>query len=389
MKITILGGGIGGLTAAIALRKAGISCELYEAADAFHPVGAGIGLTLNAFKALEIIGLADAVAAHGLHYDEARMLSTKGKTIQQLPMKRLKQRYHSASVTIHRHVLHRVLADRLEDTPLHFGKRLSRIERRNKEILLSFADGSQVSTEYLLAADGIHSVVRKTLLPGSDERYSKQTCWRGICNKKIASVDPLLMTETWGLGKRFGIAPLSENKLYWYAVLSSPEELQDWATLDMGRLEKLFENFHSPVAEIIRNTRQEDVFWSNLYDFAPIRKFAFDNILLLGDAAHATTPNLGQGACMAIEDAAVLSLLLGAKMPAREAFAAFEQLRIKRTSKIVNTSNLLGKVAQTDSPLLAGLRNAVFPLVPFWASAGFYDFLFGIDLKKNIPGYDQ
>jgi 2-polyprenyl-6-methoxyphenol hydroxylase-like FAD-dependent oxidoreductase len=383
MKITILGGGIGGLTTAIALKNAGISCEVYETAEKFKPVGAGLSIAINAMKALEYLGLHTPVLEKGNQYAEGKMLSTKGKTLQTLPMDKLRKKFNNTAVAIHRHELHDILANNLGDIPVHFNKKCINMERSEKGIHLSFQDGTHIVTGYLIAADGIHSVIRKKLLPNSSPRFSKQTCWRGVCEKEIPGLDYTVLSETWGLGTRFGIVPLSNKRAYWFAVKDAPKEENIWATYTPAQLADLFKDYHSPVKEIILNTPASAIFWNNLSDLTPIKQFAFDNILLLGDAAHATTPNLGQGACMAIEDAAVLQSLLKKEKDLIKVFQQFEKERIQRTTKIVNTSYQFGKLAQTSNPVLAGLRNMIFPLLPDASNNSLFKFLFGIQFDQR------
>ncbi len=378
MKITILGGGIGGLTTAIALKNAGIDCEVYEASEKFAPVGAGLSIALNAWKALEYLGIEKMVGAKGYRYSDAKILSQKGKVLQTLGMDELRKKYKSNAVTINRHDLHAILSAELGTIPMYFNKRCTHITQSKNKIQLHFSDGTIAITEYLIAADGIHSNIRKQLLPDSYERYSGQTCWRGICNTPIAGYDYSILSETWGLGKRFGIVPLSEKMIYWFAVNDSRKEEMHWGRKTNQELVDLFSEFHKPVGDIIRNTPMETIFWTNLTDLKPIKKFAFDTILLLGDAAHATTPNLGQGACMAIEDAAVLGSILKKEKYIPKVFTLFEKERIDRTTKIVTTSYRVGKIAQTANPILAGLRNFIFPLLPKSSNENFLAFLFGV-----------
>ncbi len=381
MKIIILGGGIGGLTTAIALKNSGINCEVYEAAEKFSPVGAGLSIAINAWKALEYLEIDKAVAQKGYKYDFGKMLSTKGKTLQLIEMSKMREKFSSNAVTIHRHDLHEILATTIGTTPVYFNKRCEKIEQSGNQVHLYFSDGTTTTTDYLIAADGIHSAVRTHLLPDSKERYSGQTCWRGICNTEIADLDYSVLSETWGLGKRIGIVPLSKKTVYWFAVVDAKKPENHWAKKTPEELADMFKDFHKPVSEIIRNTSTDSIFWNNLNDLKPIKKFAFGNILLLGDAAHATTPNLGQGACMAIEDAAVLGSILKKEKDLTKAFVQFEKERIERTTKITTTSYQLGKIAQTSNPILAGLRNLIFPLLPESSSARFFEFLFGIKFK--------
>jgi 2-polyprenyl-6-methoxyphenol hydroxylase-like FAD-dependent oxidoreductase len=127
---------------------------------------------------------------------------------------------------------------------------------------------------------------------------------------------------------------------------------------------KHFGQFHSPIPEIIRHTKDDQLIWNDIIDIKPLKQFAFGNIVLMGDAAHATTPNMGQGACMAIEDAAILANVLATSESVESAFFAFEQRRIKRTTSIVNRSWQLGRIAQWENPMLIGIRNSLLRLTP-------------------------
>jgi 2-polyprenyl-6-methoxyphenol hydroxylase-like FAD-dependent oxidoreductase len=159
--------------------------------------------------------------------------------------------------------------------------------------------------------------------------------------------------------------PLSDGRVYWFACLNAPQQKGErLAAVGKTELLEIFRDFHSPVPEIIGATEPTKILWNDIIDFAPVEKFAFGRVLLLGDAAHATTPNMGQGACQAIEDAAVLGKLLAKYQDPQAAFRIFEKLRTKRTSFIVNRSWQIGKIAQLDNPILAWLRNMVMRLAP-------------------------
>jgi 2-polyprenyl-6-methoxyphenol hydroxylase-like FAD-dependent oxidoreductase len=140
-----------------------------------------------------------------------------------------------------------------------------------------------------------------------------------------------------------------------------------------------FGNFHSPIPELIKRT--DKIIWNDIIDIEPINQFAFGRIVLMGDAAHATTPNMGQGACMAIEDAVVLSNMIATYENAEDAFKAFEAKRIRRTTKIVNDSWQIGKVAQLQNPLLTSLRNVAISLVPKRVTDNQFKFIYDVSLK--------
>jgi 2-polyprenyl-6-methoxyphenol hydroxylase-like FAD-dependent oxidoreductase len=164
---------------------------------------------------------------------------------------------------------------------------------------------------------------------------------------------------------------VADGRLYWFACLNSPEANNPvFRTYRVADLQRHFAGFHAPVPQVLAATTDADLLWGDLFDLAPLANFAFGRVLLLGDAAHATTPNLGQGAGMAIEDAAVLARCLRhspTNLPA--AFQAFDQQRRPRTRRIVEQSRQLGMLAQFTPPWLAPLRNAALAAVPDWVTA--------------------
>lgn len=381
MKILVLGGGIGGLCTAIALESEGFEVELFESAERFSPVGAGLALSPNALNALEELGMKEAVMEKALSYTVGLIKQTNGKIISTMRMDKITAQTGGEFVSIHRHDLHHILAAKLKNCKLHFNKRCKSINTHNNKTELIFTDGSSAQCDYLIAADGIHSAVRKHFLPTAIERYSGQTCWRGVCSTDEISIAGV--TEYWGKGKRFGMLPLKDKRVYWFAVLDAPQN-SDWRNAGKKKILELYTEFGNHITEIISHTDEQHIFWSDLSDLPPIRKFAFGNVLLLGDAAHATTPNLGQGACMAIEDAAMLKLLFQKEKNLDLVFRIFEKNRINRTRKIVNLSYKIGQMAQSRNSLLVWLRNNLFGKIPFWINAPMYRSIFGYRVKNHL-----
>ncbi|MGV3639346.1 MAG: FAD-dependent monooxygenase [Adhaeribacter sp.] len=361
-KIIILGGGIAGLTTAIALNRIGIRTRVYEAAPEIKAVGAGLVLAANAIKGFKKLGLDQAVMAEGRLLDAFRILDASGRTITQTDSLASSRKYGADNFTIHRANLHRVLMSFLAPEDLHTNKCCLGFEEKQNQVLLHFSDGSSELSDFLIAADGINSPIRRQLVPAAKPRYAGYTCWRAV----IDSPSPELTetTETWGPQGRFGIAPLARNKLYWFACVLAPENdsrLQQHAPAD---LLNLFRGYHPPIPEIIGHTKKEDLIWNDLADLAPLPHYAFGNVLLIGDAAHATTPNLGQGACQAIEDAVVLADEIAKAKNIPEAFRSFEKKRLARTHYVVRQSRLLGQVAQVQNRYLGAVRNAVIRSLP-------------------------
>lgn len=364
-QFAIVGGGIGGLTLAIALQRKGINVKVYEKAAHIQPLGAGLVLAANAVKALYEIGIGDDVLQAGKVLKTLRIKKTTGEILSETDSEKLSQKFGIVNnFTIHRADLHRVLIDKLLPDTLVLNKDCVDVSQPRQKVTLTFHDGSTEQADYVIASDGIHSPIRKKLIPHSYPRYAGYTCWRAVINNIPANVDQTETSETWGQGSRFGIVPLTENRLYWFACVNALEKDAHMASMKIEGLRQIFKDFHFPVTEILNNTKNENLIWSDIADLKPLTQFAFGNIVLMGDAAHATTPNMGQGACMAIEDAAILSNCITKYPKVEEAFIHFQQRRIKRTTAIVNASRAIGKVAQLENPVLIRMRNLAMKLTP-------------------------
>jgi len=171
-------------------------------------------------------------------------------------------------------------------------------------------------------------------------------------------------SETWAAAGRFGIVPLAFNKLYWFACINAKPNDERLRKFTISDLQNHFKNFHHPIPEILLQTKNECLIQNDIVDIQPISNYAFKNVLLIGDAAHATTPNLGQGACQAIEDAIIVAEEIKRNPDIGSAFMKFEKRRIKRTHDVVNKSRAIGKIAQLENTFLITLRNSIFRMLP-------------------------
>lgn len=361
-QFTIIGAGIAGLTTAIALRQLGLQFTLFEAAPVIKPLGAGLALAANAVKAFQKLGIADSIIQAGRLLDAFVIKDQQGRTITRTDSKAISRKYGTDNFTIHRAALHQELLKHAKDIPLMTGKRAIQVDQTALGITLTFDDGTTYQTDYLIVSDGIHSLIRQQLLPGSTPRYAGYTCWRAVIDSTGLALSEA--TETWGEQGRFGLVPLTNNQLYWFACMNAPANDARMRQFTTNDLLNVFGNYHAPIPEVLARTNDRNMLWNDIIDLKPLSHYAFDNIVLLGDAAHATTPNMGQGACQAIEDAVVLAdeLRKGGSVP--DAFKRFEQRRLKRTHYIVNNSRRIGQIAQVQSPMLTWLRNGLFRLLP-------------------------
>jgi 2-polyprenyl-6-methoxyphenol hydroxylase-like FAD-dependent oxidoreductase len=361
-SFTIIGGGIAGLTTAIALQRAGIESTIFEAAPEIKAIGAGLALSANALKAFNRLEMVKAVTEQGRLLDLFTVYDEKGKPITRVDSRVLGEKYGIGNLTIHRAALHALLHSEIDPSGIHLNKRLTSLDQKADHVVLSFDDGSTHTTNFLIAADGVHSAVRSSLLPGALPRYAGYTCWRAVIDNSGLQLSET--SETWGQKGRFGITPLAGNKIYWYACINGPQNDPRFRLYKVVDLLKHFGRFHAPIPVILQQTKDEDLIWNDIIDLKPLPHFAYGNIVLTGDAAHATTPNMGQGGCQAIEDAVVLADELRGMADVPAAFRRFEQRRLKRTHAIVNTSRIVGKVAQWENKWLMGVRDFMFRQLP-------------------------
>lgn len=364
-NILIIGAGIGGLCTAVALQKQGFPVQVFEKAPQLKGLGAGLILATNAMKALAAIGIADEIQAEGFELGGFSILSEEGKILNAgVAASHVKKRYGYASYAIHRADLQKAFLNLLKPGTVQTGKSCKRVSQTEEGVVAEFDDGSTAEGICLIAADGIHSRIRQQQLPGVALRYSGYTCWRATVDAGDTGFGGNVGSETWGKKGRFGIVPLSNNRIYWFATHNAPENDEKMAEWKVKDLQENFSGYHEHIRTLLEKTRDEDLIWNDIHDFKPLETYAFGRVLLLGDAAHATTPNMGQGACMAIEDAAVLMSCLKTEESYVAAFEEFELRRRERNRWVVNTSYRIGAMGQWGNSFLSGFRNRFMRMTP-------------------------
>jgi len=364
-RFVIAGGGISGLTLAIALQRKGLQVTVYEQATPLKPLGAALVLAGNAIKAFSEIGIDSKVVSAGKVLKKLTIKDQSGKILSETDAEDVSRKYGVINnFAIHRADLHETLLSYLPADVVQLGKTCVDFKQSAEGVTIRFQDGTTTEADYVIACDGVHSIFRKKLVSNREPRYAGYTCWRAVIDNIPPSVQLDETSESWGPGKRFGIVPLANNRLYWFACINARRNDPEMKAYKIPDLLSSFYSFHAPVSEILQHTSNEQLIWGDIIDLKPLDRFAFHNIVLMGDAAHATTPNMGQGACMAIEDAAVLANCLSSNEEPIKAFQNFETLRLARTRKIVSGSWRLGKIAQVEDPILMWLRNAAVRATP-------------------------
>jgi 2-polyprenyl-6-methoxyphenol hydroxylase-like FAD-dependent oxidoreductase len=366
-KILIIGGGIAGLTTALALQRRNIDFMVFEAVPEIKAVGAGISLAGNAMRALKKLGVDAEVKRKGHLISSMIIEDDKGKRISIMDAEKLSREHGLDNVAIHRADLHQVLLTSIDTNRIVTGKKAIDFNEEPGGITIFFDDGSKERGSVAIIADGIHSGIRKKLLPGVSPRYSGYTCWRGVVENRWNILHHAV--EAWGPKGRFGYVPIGNNKVYWFACKNAPIKDEMMSLFRISDLVDNFKSYSHPIPEMLKETSDADLIWSDIVDLKPISQYAFNRILLLGDAAHATTPNLGQGACMAMEDALLVAEVIEKHSEnIVNAFKSFEQKRVPRAHYIVNTSFRLGKLSQWENPVLTKFRNMLFRLIPEWVN---------------------
>ena len=367
MKVAIIGAGIGGLTTAIALNQAGIDAEIFEAAPELKPVGAGIFMWSNAMQVFQHLGISEEVKLAGLEVDIAYVKDLRLKPISTFHIKeKISSRYGIGNFAMTRARLQEVLLRHIKSESLHLDKRLRHLDLQPDQVKLSFEDGATHDAEIVIAADGIHSVARKFVDGTCPPRYSGQTCWRGISHFRLPDAFRNQSFEIWGdgAGLRFGFGQVKESEVYWFSTVCAPEGQKDQPGIIIESLQKIYADFGSVVTGLINSTDPSSIHRSDLYDFPHIRNWWKGRLALLGDAAHATTPNLGQGGCQAIEDGWAIAHYLKIYPDPQKAFSAYQQYRYAKAKKVIDLSWTFNNFTNIRQPRLRTLRNSMLRSIP-------------------------
>jgi 2-polyprenyl-6-methoxyphenol hydroxylase-like FAD-dependent oxidoreductase len=349
-----MGAGIGGLAAGVALRRRGHQVVILEKRSQFAEEGAGIVLGPNVMSALGVMGLAEPILAEGRPVTGMNITNARGSVlarssfdVSSLPL---------PGVAIHRSRLHEVLLREL-DGELRLGADVTTLQPGEPPFLVE--RGERIGCDLVIGADGIRSRARAALTPRFATRYSGYTCFRFVVDEVWCDE----VFEMWGRGKRLGVVPLGHGHTYIFATLNAPARSpRPFSSVE--ELRALWSEFRAPGARAFELLRDLDGVLHNDLEDGLAPSFCAPGIVLLGDAAHAVTPNMGQGAGLAVEDGCCLAALLERPKPLAELLAEYEALRRPRAEWILERSYSLGKLAQLESGLARGLRDAALRLTP-------------------------
>lgn len=366
-RVAIIGAGIGGLTAAIGLRRAGFEVEVHERAPELCAVGAGLTIQPNAVRALRLLGLGERLERAGAALRVGGLLHQDGVPISALPRavgEALLSEAGAPIVGIHRASLQELLLAALGRDVLHLGRTCVGYELHGGGVSARYADGSCASYDALVGADGVRSAIRAQLVQDGEPVYAGYTSWRGVTSDRCGLAADF-GGEVWGRGQRFGGCAIDGERFYWFAVANAPAGERDVDKEEAkAQLLARFADWAHFVPELIRSTPAAAILRTDIADRPPLSRWGEGCVTLLGDAAHAMTPNLGQGACQAIEDALVLSRELARADSLEHGLRAYEAARRDRANAVLVTSRKLGAVAQWQNPVACALRNTLFRAIP-------------------------
>ncbi|MFT5040093.1 MAG: 2-polyprenyl-6-methoxyphenol hydroxylase-like FAD-dependent oxidoreductase [Hyphomicrobiaceae bacterium] len=363
-EITIVGGGIGGLALALAAQRRRIKATVYEASDSVAPVGAGIWLPTNAMSVLERLGVAAAIEARGVPLSRIEIHDADDGLLQSVDLDPIASRYGFTTVAIRRADLHAVLLEALAPGTVQLGRRCASVEQGESFATVRFEDGEEVRAGLVVGADGINSKVRAAVDARVALRYAGQTTWRGIAKLSAPQIPVDLSREIWGGRNRFGYSAVARDEIYWFAPMVAPAGGRDENSAVRENLSKAYADFPAPVVDILQATSHDSILRTDLYELRSPSRWWRGRVVLLGDAAHAATPNLGQGGAQALEDAWVLAECLARYENIEHAFADYEHRRQPRAHLVTSRSRYSGQLAHVTHPTLRRVRNAVLRAMP-------------------------
>jgi len=370
--IAIIGGGIAGLTFARMMQQSNYECSVFEKKEKFNEVGAAISIFPNALCVMDELGILPEILSNSGRIEKIYLKTQKGSILS-----KSQPQYEYPTICMHRADLHRILINEIK-APLHSNYSLLSIQNLgNGQLKLIFENGESKVFDAVIGADGIHSVVRQHVINDGKPIFRGYNIWRGVVKTDF---DIGYGSETFGKGQRVGIVPIKDGWYGWWASCNENFKQGDNPETPKEKLKRLFGNWHHPVAELIEET--DLILKNSIVDRRPTKGWSKGNVTLIGDAAHPTTPNLGQGGCIAIEGAYILGKSIQKYGLTQMAFDRYEELHFPRASIVNKESIQLGKMGQISNPLLVSLRNFFFKVMPSSVAIKMVDKFFSYRVTK-------
>jgi FAD-dependent urate hydroxylase len=334
LRAVVIGAGMGGLAAGIALRGAGFEVDVYERADEMLSVGAGVCMWPNGAKALNALGAGPRIAAQSPVLSAVRYFGENGEVLSTIELERLTMSVGQRAFPLAREDLQAALLERFGRERLHLGRECIRAEQNGATVVAHFADGSRASGDLLVGADGVRSVVRSIVEPSAQLRYGYST-WLGMVPGDPDLNPSDIFSFYVGDGRRVGMLPVSGERLYFFFDVPVPEDYVGDPAGARQTLRSLFPNWPRPVRGLIAML-DDNLPRLPVHDLLPLPTYVRGRVALVGDAAHASTPTLGQGGALAMEDALVLArYLLTCSVSVEDALERYDVERRGRAEPVV------------------------------------------------------
>ncbi|EKE22859.1 MAG: hypothetical protein ACD_6C00702G0004 [uncultured bacterium] len=338
MEIAIIGAGMGGLTTGIALKKFGHRVTIYEQAEQILPVGAAISLWSNGVKCLNYLGLTEQVAKLGGQMNDLAYIDgLNGEVMTQFSLAPLIEEVGQRPYPVSRAELQNMLMDAFGRQDIQLGKRMVSIEDKGQHVEIGFQDGSTASAALLIGADGTHSMTRQYVLGKQVERrYAGYVNWNGL----VEISEDLAPAQQWttfvGEGKRASLMPVAEHRFYFFFDVPLPAGLENQRLEYKTLLKQYFSGWCSQVQRLIDSIDEQKTNRVEIHDIEPFTQFYKGRVVILGDAAHSTTPDIGQGGCQAMEDAVYLARALQINtLGLEDALKRYQNKRNERANELL------------------------------------------------------
>lgn len=358
-RVIIVGGGIGGLTTALALQHAGMDSVVLERANSVDDLSLGAGLHLwsNALCALQKIDLAKSVAAIGVQMNAHRYLSWRGRSLGNLRVDALSADLGAPTVGVSRPELHRTLVNALGEGVLRLGAECVGFEQNTQRVLVRLAGGGEEKGDVLIGADGIKSVIRQQLHGWVEPHYSGLTAWRGICDFTDPHIPVGEMRIYWGPGARILHYHVSDQRVYWLALAKAPPRQKDPEGGRKAAVTKRYRGWPRHIQGMLAATDEAAMLRTDIVDRDPLKQWGWERVTLLGDAAHPMTPDMAQGAGQAIEDGVCMANALQRAIDPVAGLRDYEQRRMDRANGFVKTSRIVARMSLMETPIMCAVRN--------------------------------
>jgi 2-polyprenyl-6-methoxyphenol hydroxylase-like FAD-dependent oxidoreductase len=365
-KVLVVGAGIGGLTAAIALRANSINVEVYEAAPQLPASGTGLGLASNATKVLHTLGIDLGRENCGCALERLELRTARGNMIRALPIQSITAELGDPIVSIHRGDLMRVLLDAAGDTPIRFGAQIVDFETADRGLRAVCADGWTTQADVLIGADGIHSRIRSKIAGTASPTDCGYVFWLATVAFDHRRVVPGYAGHYWGKGQRFGLIDIGGGRVYWWGSKNMPAaRARCWR----GRKTEIlaaFDGWAPEIIDVIERTPDHTIVTVPAQDRPFLEQWGCGPVSLLGDAAHPMQTSLGQGASSAVEDAYVLAEAIARVSDPVAALRRYENLRRDRARMLVRSSRRYSRLEQVQNPALRAARDLGVRCTPTW-----------------------